>query len=440
MLDPEPPPERIAEVLGRYRFRDVPQAYSNLMALSTEKIRFLSTRRCRHFLAAIAPRLLAAIAATPDPDFDAGQPEQGERFAGRQGRAVGAVQLQSAHAAAVRRAVLVEPVPVGHPDQQPGHDRRADGQPGAGQAADARACCDATLAELCRGAEDIDPILHSFKNAQQLRVGVRDILGKEDDRGHDRRAVGHRRSLPASRSRASEYEKLAAKLGEPTIGEGDRGRPSRASWSILALGKFGGRELNYHSDLDLVFLYEADGTTVHAAPHAPRRRPRPTSISSASWASGSSRSPASLGPYGRLYEIDPRLRPTGKSGSLATSLAEFAATSPTAQGQLWERQALCKARVVYGSPPAAARGDRPAIREAAFAHAWQPNDAEAIRQMRQRLEETAAPGNLKRGPGGTGRHRVPGADAAAQARRRASRRSRSPARSTRWPRWTPPAF
>ena len=38
------------------------------MALSTEKIRFLSTRRCRHFLAAIAPRLLAAIAATPDPD------------------------------------------------------------------------------------------------------------------------------------------------------------------------------------------------------------------------------------------------------------------------------------------------------------------------------------------------------------------------------------
>ena len=38
------------------------------MALATEKIRFLSTRRCRHFLASIAPRLLQAIAATPDPD------------------------------------------------------------------------------------------------------------------------------------------------------------------------------------------------------------------------------------------------------------------------------------------------------------------------------------------------------------------------------------
>ncbi len=60
--------ERIDEVLGRTASMTVDAAYRNLMALATEKIRFLSTRRCRHFLAAIAPRLLAAIAATPDPD------------------------------------------------------------------------------------------------------------------------------------------------------------------------------------------------------------------------------------------------------------------------------------------------------------------------------------------------------------------------------------
>ena len=68
VLDPDPPPERIVEVLGKYPFRDVKQAYRNLMALGEEKIRFLSTRRCRHFLAAIAPQLLEAIAATADPD------------------------------------------------------------------------------------------------------------------------------------------------------------------------------------------------------------------------------------------------------------------------------------------------------------------------------------------------------------------------------------
>jgi len=67
VLDPDPPPERIQEVLGRYGFRNVDQAYRHLMSLAEEKLRFLSTRRCRHFLAAIAPALLREIAETPDP-------------------------------------------------------------------------------------------------------------------------------------------------------------------------------------------------------------------------------------------------------------------------------------------------------------------------------------------------------------------------------------
>ena len=59
VLDPDPPEKRIGEVLGKYGFRDARQAYRNLMSLAEEKIRFLSTRRCRHFLASIAPQLLA---------------------------------------------------------------------------------------------------------------------------------------------------------------------------------------------------------------------------------------------------------------------------------------------------------------------------------------------------------------------------------------------
>ena len=55
-------------MLSKYHFRDVKQAYKNLMALSEEKIRFLSTRRCRHFLAAIAAQLLEEVGATADPD------------------------------------------------------------------------------------------------------------------------------------------------------------------------------------------------------------------------------------------------------------------------------------------------------------------------------------------------------------------------------------
>ncbi len=61
----------------------------------------------------------------------------------------------------------------------------------------------------------------------------------------------------------NEYLKLAAKFGEPMIPDGERtGQP--CEFVVLAMGKFGGREMNYHSDLDMVFLYEADGGTFHA--------------------------------------------------------------------------------------------------------------------------------------------------------------------------------
>src|SRR5205085_6033016 len=56
-----------------------------------------------------------------------------------------------------------------------------------------------------------------------------------------------------------------------------------------------------------------------------------------------------LGPFGRLYEVDARLRPTGKSGALAVSFDAFARYFAEGPAQLWERQALCKARPVIGN-------------------------------------------------------------------------------------------
>src|SRR5690348_12662300 len=57
LLDTNPDPETIRAVLGRYPFRDVQGAYHNLVQLAQESVPFLSTRRCRHFLASIAPAL-----------------------------------------------------------------------------------------------------------------------------------------------------------------------------------------------------------------------------------------------------------------------------------------------------------------------------------------------------------------------------------------------
>ena len=107
-----------------------------------------------------------------------------------------------------------------------------------------------------------------------------------------------------------------------------------------------------------------------------------------------------LSPYGRLYEVDARLRPTGKSGLLAVPIDSFARYFSEGRGQLWERQSLCKARVVLGAS-AAAEYAMQAVAEATFGPAWKRQYATEIRAMRMRLEETASRRNLKRGPGGT---------------------------------------
>jgi [glutamine synthetase] adenylyltransferase / [glutamine synthetase]-adenylyl-L-tyrosine phosphorylase len=394
VLDPQPPVERIAEILGRYHFRDVAQAYKNLMELATEKIRFLSTRRCRHFLAAIVPQLLEAIAATPDPDSTLVNLSKVSDSLGGKGVLW---ELFSFSPPTLRLYVELcssSEYLSGILTSNPGMlDELMDGLvldrlPGL-------AFLDATLTELCRGAENLDPILHSFKNAQQLRVGVRDILGKERIEAISG-ALSDIAQACLERITQDEFARLAAKLGEPMIEVDGELRPCELI--TLAMGKFGGRELNYYSDLDLVFLYEADGMTVPT-----RRAKRDATTTNQHFFSELGQRiikvATQLGPYGRLYQIDPRLRPTGRNGPLAVPLAEFSRYFAEGQGQLWERQALCKARVVF-APLAAAESAQLAVSEAAFGPTWKPSDTAAVVEMRHRIEAGAPPGNLKRGPGG----------------------------------------
>ena len=396
VLDPDPQSDYISGVLGRYPFHDSQLAYQNLMTLSQERIRFLSTRRCRHFLAAIAPRLLPAIAATPDPDQTLVNLSKVSDSLGGKGVLW---ELFSFNPPSLHLYVelcasspYLSSILISNPgmidelmdslvlDKLPSHQT-----------------LEANLNELAHGAEDLELILHSFKNAQVLRVGVRDILGKEDIVATCS-ALADIAEVCLRLITRTEYGKLAAKLGEPMIPEGERtGQPSE--FIVLAMGKFGGCEINYHSDLDMVFLYETDGGTFHARRS---KRSGETTTNQHFFSELGQRvikSGSQLGPHGRLYEIDPRLRPTGKSGALATSLAEFRRYFDAGSGQLWERQALCKARVVYGSSQAAAAAMQ-AVVDCAYRRPWQPEYADEIRSMRHRMEHTAKHTNLKRGPGG----------------------------------------
>ena len=395
VLDPEPSPQHIDEVLRGYRFADSQQAYRNLMELATEKIRFLSTRRCRHFLAAIAPRLLKAISETPDPDFTLVNLSRVSDSLGGKGVLW---ELFSFNPPTLRLYVelcssseYLSSILTSNPGML---DELLDSL--LLDRLPTLEWLEATLVDLCRGAEDLDPILHSFKNAQQLRVGVRDILGKERIEATTGALSDIAQACLAEITR-QEHEKLVAKLGMPSMEvEGGGTRP--CEFVVLALGKFGGRELNYYSDLDIVFLYEADGQTV------PVRRTRSATATTnqhfySELGQRIMKVANSLGPHGRLYAVDPRLRPTGKSGALATSLPEFERYFAEGLGQLWERLALCQGRVVFGAPPAAAAA-LAAVHHAAYSPGLRTDDWDGIREMRERLEATATTGNLKRGAGG----------------------------------------
>lgn len=392
VLDPEPTADAIDETLADYGFHDPKGAYENLMALTRERVRFLSTRRCRHFLAAIAPQLLEAISQTPDPDSTLRNLSQVSDSLG--GKEV-LWELFSANPATLHLYVrmcagspYLSNVLISNPGMI---DELMDSL--MLSRLPSRGVLEEMLLELCRGAEDIMPILHSFKNLMHLRVGVLDILGQKDLNAR-LQTLSDVAEVCLHQIVFREYRQLVARFGEPRLPDG-----TPCDLIILGLGKIGGAEPNYHSDLDIIFVYEGDGNTVVDARH---RGASSTTNQHFFGQLGQRiiKSVNELGPYGRLYELDPRLRPTGKSGPMAVTLEDLLSYHEKGQGELWERQALTKARPIFGSASGCEAAQK-TIHEAIACRPWQPSDAEEIRQMRFRMEETASANNIKRGPGGT---------------------------------------
>jgi len=398
LLDPNPDPERIEAVLGKYPFKDTQAAYQNLNQLATETIPFLSSRRCRQFLANIAPQLLRAVADTPDPDL-------------------ALVNLEKVSASLGGKAVLWELFSFNSPSLKLYVELCAWSQflseilinnPGMiDELLDSLVLnlprsldeLRLELTELCRGADDPDPILHSFQDKELLRIGVRDILGKGTIKETTRGLSDLAETLLVKLA-ALQYPPLVRRLGMPSLVDGPRqGKESR--FVLLGLGKLGSAEMSYHSDLDLILIYEGDGRTV----------PPP---GSSRWdtfeltdnfhffselARQIIRSASYMSPRGRLYQVDMRLRPTGKSGSLVLPLCEFERYYQQGDAQLWERQSLTRGRIVFGD---AEFGEQTmqTIHRLIYDLEWQPRIADEIQSMRGRVEASGSKRDLKRGFGG----------------------------------------
>jgi glutamate-ammonia-ligase adenylyltransferase len=398
LLDPHPDPERIQAVLGKYPFKDPQAAYHNLNQLATETIPFLESRRCRQFLANIAPHLLQVIAETPDPDM-------------------ALVNLEKVSASLGGKAVLWELFSFNTPTLKLYVELCAWSQflseilinnPGMiDEVLDSLVLnlprkieeLSEELTELCRNADDPDPILHSFQDKELLRIGVRDILGKEDI-VQTTHALSDLAETILVQLSALQYPTMVRRLGMPSLIEGPRaGQASR--YVLLGLGKLGGREMSYHSDLDLILIYEGDGRTV--PPPGSSRWDRFELTDNFHFFSELARqiirAASVMGPRGRLYQVDMRLRPTGSSGSLVLPLSEFERYYQEGSAQLWERQALTRARIVFGDPDFAVDVIR-TINHQIYDLEWKPAIADEIMSMRERVEASGSKRDLKRGFGG----------------------------------------
>jgi glutamate-ammonia-ligase adenylyltransferase len=157
---------------------------------------------------------------------------------------------------------------------------------------------------------------------------------------------------------------------------------------VVAMGKWGGRELGYGSDLDLLYV-----------------------VSSSDQAAAGLKLASELGAVlgeqtadGTAYQVDAGLRPEGRQGALARSLDAFRSYYRD-RAQPWERLALIKARPVAGDPDL---GE--AFLELAHQHAYpaqvSPEEVRSVRHIKARVErERVPPGedpdfHLKLGPGG----------------------------------------
>ncbi len=138
--------------------------------------------------------------------------------------------------------------------------------------------------------------------------------------------------------------------------------------AVLAMGKLGGREMTASSDLDLILIYdfdadhpESDGTrTLYGAQYFARLTQRLINSLTAQTN------------YGALYQVDMRLRPSGRAGPVATQIGSFTGYQES-EAWTWEHMALTRARVVSASPGFGAR-----VEEVIRNVLQRPRDAELI--------------------------------------------------------------
>jgi len=241
--------------------------------------------------------------------------------------------------------------------------------------------------QLPSASETWRKTLNAFKDREMFRIDMRHILGHTSEFWDFSEELTALAEVTVNAAFHLCHEDMRTQYGTPYREDG-----GISQMAVCALGKCGGRELGFASDIELMFVYDTNGTTTG-----------PTVTTTAEF-------------YERLvgmflqviqakregiFEIDLRLRPYGKSGSMAVSMASFQRYfAPEGPAWAYERQALVKLRQIAGDDglgkEIVALRDAYIYRDGAF-------DVTAMRAMRERQVRHLVTGgtfNAKYSPGG----------------------------------------
>ena len=190
-------------------------------------------------------------------------------------------------------------------------------------------------------SEDLTALNHKlrlFRNYEMIRIAIRDLTGHAPVEEVINDLSDLAEGL-VSGALEWHYRQACIRFGTPIGLESGK----EQKMLVIGMGKLGGRELNFSSDIDLIFAYPERGSAVNEKGHETSSEQFFIRLGQAL-----NRSLAEYTEDGFVYRVDMRLRPFGDDGSLAVSFKELANYYQT-HGRAWERYALIKARVIAGN-------------------------------------------------------------------------------------------
>jgi [glutamine synthetase] adenylyltransferase / [glutamine synthetase]-adenylyl-L-tyrosine phosphorylase len=386
---------QVASLLGPYGFRDIPKADANLQAMADDP-------RARQLLANLIEEFLTCLARSADPD-------QGLTFFERYARAaINKVNLFSYLQSSPRvldllattfgASPFMSEILIRDPEYLYWVSDSRILQQERKKNELVRALSDA-LKGIRTESKQLD-LLRIFKRKEILRIGIRDLLklASVESTGE---ALSDLAEVLIQKCCELSERAIRHEYGAP-FRTGPRGKRG-AGFTVLAMGKLGGGDLNFSSDVDLMYLYASDRGEIRArGKHA-----RAGGMSREDYFKRLSQKITSalsdVTSEGYLYRVDLRLRPEGDAGTLAHSLKTFERYYAT-RGETWERLALIKAWPVGGDR---SLGMRFLKKVAPFIHG-RPFDRKAreeVRRIKDRIDrKMSARGqtfrNVKLGLGG----------------------------------------